>query len=80
MVAQQLYEGLPTGDEGSMGLITYMRTDSTHVAPSALNDTREYIQKKFGKDYLPAQPRYFRKKAPTPGHLLQAALNQAMLF
>ena len=63
VAAQQLYEGLPTGDEGSMGLITYMRTDSTHVAPSALNDTREYIQKKFGKEYLPAQPRYFRKKA-----------------
>ena len=63
VAAQQLYEGLSTGDEGSMGLITYMRTDSTHVAPSALKDTREYIQKKFGKEYLPSQPRYFKKKA-----------------
>ena len=62
-VAQQLYEGLTMGDEGSVGLITYMRTDSTHVAPSALQETREYIRQKFGSDYLPNQPRLFRKKA-----------------
>ncbi len=58
-IAQQLYEGLPIGSEGNVGLITYMRTDSTHVAESALAETREYIQEKYGKDYLPPKARYF---------------------
>ncbi len=61
MLAQQLYEGLPLGDEGSVGLITYMRTDSTHIAASALAETREYIQEKYGEKYLPAKPRVFTK-------------------
>ena len=62
--AQQLYEGLAVGSEGSMGLITYMRTDSTNVAASALQEAREYIiSQKIGKDYLPPQPRVFRRKA-----------------
>ncbi len=63
LAAQQLYEGLPIGDEGSVGLITYMRTDSTHVAPSAIQEAREYIHLKFGEEYLPHQARVFRKKA-----------------
>ena len=63
MVAQQLYEGLPLGKEGSVGLITYMRTDSTNVAMSAVRETREYIGDRFGKQYLPDQPRLFRTKA-----------------
>ena len=63
VAAQQLYEGLSVGDEGSIGLITYMRTDSTHVAPSALHEAREYIHSEFGEDYLPKQPRVFRKKS-----------------
>ncbi len=58
-IAQQLYEGLPIGEEGSVGLITYMRTDSTHVAASALAETREYIAAKYGADYLPAHARTF---------------------
>jgi DNA topoisomerase I len=61
IIAQQLYEGLPVGEEGSMGLITYMRTDSTHIASSALTETREYIQEKYGHDYLPPKPRVFTK-------------------
>jgi DNA topoisomerase I len=61
MLAQQLYEGLPIGNEGNVGLITYMRTDSTNVAASALDETREYIQKKYGEKYIPAKPRYFTK-------------------
>ena len=61
-VAQQLYEGLSLGKEGSTGLITYMRTDSTHVAPSAVAETREYIQKSFGADYLPSSPRVYTRK------------------
>ena len=60
-VAQQLYEGLPVGDEGSVGLITYMRTDSVRVAPSALREAQAYIKEKFGADFL--RPRQFQKKA-----------------
>ena len=62
VIAQQLYEGVTLGKEGSVGLITYMRTDSTHVAASALTETREFIKIKFGEDFLPAQTRSFGKK------------------
>lgn len=58
-VAQQLYEGLSVGKEGNVGLITYMRTDSTNVAQQALTETREYIAEKYGKDYIPAHARTF---------------------
>jgi DNA topoisomerase-1 len=58
-IAQQLYEGLALGDEGSVGLITYMRTDSTHVARQALVEAREYIGEKYGKEYLPTHARTF---------------------
>lgn len=58
-IAQQLYEGLPLGDEGSVGLITYMRTDSTHVARSALAEAREFITGKYGTEYLPPHARTF---------------------
>jgi len=53
-VAQDLYEGIELGDEGSVGLITYMRTDSTRVAESAAVAAREHIQTFFGKNYLAA--------------------------
>ncbi|MFH0942286.1 MAG: type I DNA topoisomerase [Chloroflexota bacterium] len=59
-IAQQLYEGLVIGKEGSVGLITYMRTDSTHVAASAISETREYIRHKYGDAYLPPHARTFR--------------------
>ena len=62
-VAQQLYEGLPVGDGGPVGLITYMRTDSVQVAASALNEVRDYIGKRYGKDYLPEKPRSHRNRA-----------------
>jgi DNA topoisomerase-1 len=61
-IAQQLYEGLPLGKEGSMGLITYMRTDSTHVADSAITEAREFIGEKYGAKFLPPKPRSFTKK------------------
>ena len=61
-VAQQLYEGLPVGKEGHVGLITYMRTDSTRVAPTAIAETRAYIGDKYGADFLPPTPRRFAKK------------------
>jgi DNA topoisomerase-1 len=54
-VAQRLYEGVEVGDEGLVGLITYMRTDSTRVAQSALQEAREFIQVAFGDAYLPAK-------------------------
>lgn len=62
MIAQQLYEGVPIGEEGSVGLITYMRTDSTHVAGSAIAEARQFISSKYGKEYLPPHARVFRKK------------------
>jgi len=62
-IAQQLYEGLPIGDEGVVGLITYMRTDSTRVAESALKEARHYISEKYGAEFLPSRPRLFTKKA-----------------
>ena len=62
-VAQQLYEGLNVGSEGQIGLITYMRTDSTQVASTALEEVREYIQAKYGKDHLPAKPKVYTRAA-----------------
>ena len=61
-LAQQLYEGLPIGDEGSVGLITYMRTDSTQVARSALAETREFIASRYGAEYLPPHARSFSRR------------------
>ena len=61
-LAQQLYEGLPIGKEGSVGLITYMRTDSTHVATHAISEAREYIGNKYGASYLPQKARVFAGK------------------
>jgi len=57
--AQYLYEGVVVGDMGSLGLITYMRTDSTHLAQDAINMARDYIKKTFGDDYLPPKANYF---------------------
>lgn len=62
-VAQQLYEGLNVGSEGQIGLITYMRTDSTQVASTALEEVREYIQARYGKDHLPAKPKVYTRAA-----------------
>ncbi|CAI8028105.1 DNA topoisomerase 1 [Geodia barretti] len=61
-VAQQLYEGLTVGSEGSVGLITYMRTDSVQVAETAVQEARLYIGDKYGKDYLPDKPRAYRTR------------------
>ncbi|MEN6372030.1 MAG: type I DNA topoisomerase [Armatimonadota bacterium] len=62
MAAQQLYEGIELGESGHVGLITYMRTDSTRVSAEAQEEAREYIQQTFGKDYIPATPRKSRAK------------------
>ncbi|MBE9502865.1 MAG: type I DNA topoisomerase [Proteobacteria bacterium] len=60
MLAQRLYEGVDLGSEGPVGLITYMRTDSTRVADEALENVRDYIQKQFGKEYLPKKARQYK--------------------
>ncbi len=62
-VAQQLYEGLSVGSGGPVGLITYMRTDSTQVADTALAEVREYIQGRYGKDHLPAKARSYTRSS-----------------
>ena len=62
-VAQQLYEGVVIPREGPVGLITYMRTDSLNVASVAQSEAREYIQGRWGKDYVPDKPRFYKTKA-----------------
>jgi DNA topoisomerase-1 len=61
-VAQQLYEGMDIGGE-TVGLITYMRTDSVNLAQEALDELRAYIPERYGKDALPAEPRVYKTKA-----------------
>ena len=69
MIAQRLYEGVELGDEGSVGLITYMRTDSVQVSPDALTEVRELINGSFGKDFLPDQPNVYKsRKAAQEAH------------
>ncbi len=69
MLAQQLYEGIELGREGSVGLITYMRTDSFRVADEAVDFARFHIQKTFGDDYLPKTPHVYKsKKSAQEGH------------
>ena len=59
-VAQKLYEGIELGAEGSVGLITYMRTDSVRVAKEVVDEARQYIDDHFGRDYVPAKARVFK--------------------
>ncbi len=61
-IAQRLYEGIELGEEGSVGLITYMRTDSTRVSEAALQEVRALISAQYGKAYLPDKPNYYRSK------------------
>jgi DNA topoisomerase I len=61
-IAQQLYEGVDLGAEGAVGLITYMRTDSTRVSPSAVEGARALIADSFGAKYVPSQPRMWTGK------------------
>jgi DNA topoisomerase-1 len=68
-LAQRLYEGVELGGEGSVGLITYMRTDSVRVAEGALSAARKYIQETFEPAYLPPRPiRYKSKKGAQDAH------------
>ncbi|WP_274651555.1 type I DNA topoisomerase [Paenibacillus humicola] len=61
-IAQQLYEGVDLGKEGTVGLITYMRTDSTRVSPVAQEEAKGFIEDKYGAPYYPEQPRVYLKR------------------
>jgi DNA topoisomerase-1 len=63
LIAQQLYEGIELPGEGSVGLITYMRTDSTRVSEQALGEVREFIANRYGAEYVPEKPNFYRAKA-----------------
>src|SRR5215213_2170922 len=63
MIAQQLYEGVELPGEGAVGLITYMRTDSTRVSEQALEDVRQFIAGSFGAEYLPEKPNFYKTKS-----------------
>ena len=67
MIAQRLYEGVDLGEEGSIGLITYMRTDSVRVAPEAIQEVREYVGKEYGAGYLPETPNTYKEKKDAQG-------------
>ena len=58
-IAQQLYEGIDLGSMGSLGLITYMRTDSTHISSEAISEVRNYIGRHIGSNYLPEKPNFY---------------------
>lgn len=62
-IAQQLYEGVDLGDEGAVGLVTYMRTDSTRISNEAVQSVRDMIGEQYGKEFLPDSPRTFKVKA-----------------
>lgn len=61
-IAQQLYEGIDISGEGTVGLITYMRTDSLRLSEEALSAARGFIESRYGKEYYPAQTRHFKTK------------------
>jgi DNA topoisomerase-1 len=61
-VAQRLYEGIELGSEGTVGLITYMRTDSTHMSTDAVSEIREWVNKKFGGKYVPEKANVYKSK------------------
>ena len=62
MLAQRLYEGIEIGNEGAVGLITYMRTDSTRVSDDAVRDLRQYVEERYGREYLPEAPNAYKSK------------------
>jgi DNA topoisomerase-1 len=62
MLAQRLYEGVVIGKEGAVGLITYMRTDSTRVSDDAVSDARHYIAERYGQEFVPDSPNIYKSK------------------
>ncbi len=62
-IAQQIYEGVDIADEGTVGLITYMRTDSLRISEEAIADAKTFITSRYGKDYYPEESRHYKTKA-----------------
>ncbi|MEK9629510.1 MAG: type I DNA topoisomerase [Nitrospinota bacterium] len=62
MLAQKLYEGIKLEKKGTVGLITYMRTDSVRLSDQALEEVRNYIPERYGKEFLPAKPNFYKSK------------------
>ena len=62
MIAQRLYEGVELGDEGAVGLITYMRTDSVRVSSDAVSEVRQYIDGNYGREFVPESPNVYKSK------------------
>lgn len=62
LLAQRLYEGLALGAKGTVGLITYMRTDSTRISDEAIGMVREYIKTRYGDEYVPKEPNAYKSK------------------
>ena len=62
MLAQRLYEGVEIGKEGAVGLITYMRTDSTRISEDAIRDVRDYINERYGREFLPEGANVYKSK------------------
>ncbi len=67
-VAQQLYEGLELPGDGHVGLITYMRTDSTRISKEAQEEARDYIKQQYGDSYMPEKPRQIKRKGAQDAH------------
>lgn len=76
--AQELYEGVEVPDMGTVGLITYMRTDSLRLSNEALDGASEYIGKTYGKEYLPDKPRVFKSKGKTAAQDAHEAIRPTM--
>ena len=78
-IAQQLYEGVDLGSE-RVGLITYMRTDSTRVSEEALKEVRSFIGESLGKEYLPSRPRSYDSKSPKSAQDAHEAIRPTSVF
>lgn len=63
MVAQQLYEGVEIKGTGAVGLVTYIRTDSTRIAAEAVSEAKEYIESSFGRQYIPNEARVYKNRS-----------------
>ena len=66
-IAQRLYEGIEIGQDGAVGLITYMRTDSTRLSQDAVQEAREFISRRWGDKYLPSKPIFYKSSRTAQG-------------
>ncbi len=78
--AQRLYEGITMGTDGSVGLITYMRTDSVRISPEAQQNAAEYITTKYGEKYLPEKPNFYKSKSSNIQDAHEAIRPTSMIY